>query len=52
MNNNDFTMFFIIMSLINFSIGISKSEKNDIESVRQERIETKLDKILELLDNG
>ena len=43
MNNNDFTMFFITMSLINFSIGISNSDKND-------EIKNKLNKILELLN--
>ena len=43
MNDNNFTMFFALMALINFDIGISNSGKND-------EINQKLDKILETLN--
>ena len=52
MNNNNFTMFFITMSLINFSIGMSNMEKNNMQEQRQKEIENKINKILELLENG
>ena len=50
MNNTDFTNYFILMSLINFSIGISNIEKNDSQEQRQIRIEEKIDKLLEIID--
>lgn len=39
-------------SLINTSIGLSNVEKNKDQEERKKRIESKLDKILEILDNG
>ena len=50
--NDNFTMFFITMSLLNFSIGVSNLEKNQIEEQRQLEIEEKLNKILRLLEDG
>ena len=41
--NNDFTLFFMMIALINFDIGLSNANKND-------DINNKLDKMLELLD--
>lgn len=50
MNNNDFTWFFIFMSLFNTNLGITNVEKNDEQYKRQIRIEKKLDLILEKLN--
>lgn len=49
--NNDYTWFFIFMSLFNTNIGMSNVEKNNAQYDRQKRIEEKIDKILELLQN-
>lgn len=51
MNNNDFTWFFIVMTLFNSNLGISNLGKNEEQEERQKRIEQKLDKLLEILDN-
>ena len=50
MNNNDFTMFFITIALINLSIGLDNNEKNSKQEQKQLEIDKKLNKILELLD--
>ena len=50
MNDNNFTMFFVMMALINFSIGIDNNEKNTKHEQKQLEIDNKLNKILELLD--
>lgn len=49
MGNNDFTWFFIFMSLFNTNLGINNLEKNEEQYNRQVRIEEKLDKILKIL---
>lgn len=46
MNNNDFTWFFIFMTLFNSSLGMSNVDKNIEQEKRQIRIEKKLDKLL------
>lgn len=51
MNNTDFTLFFIFMALFNTNLGLSNIDKNNAQYKRQERIEEKLDKILELLND-
>lgn len=51
MNDNDFTWFFIVMTLFNSSLGISNVTKNEEQENRQIRIESKLDRLLELMDN-
>lgn len=52
MNNNDYTWFFIIMSLFNSSLGISNVSKNEEQEAREIRIEEKLDKILEMMSSS
>ena len=49
MGNNDFTWFFILMSLFNTNLGMSNLEKNEEQYLRQIRIEEKLDKLLNIL---
>lgn len=49
MGNNDFTWFFIFMSLFNTSLGMTNVEKNDEQYERQIRIEEKLDELIKLL---
>lgn len=49
MGNNDFTWYFLFMSLFNTNIGLSNVEKNNIQEARQIRIEEKLDKLLKIL---
>ena len=51
-NNNDFKIFFITLGLINLSIGLDNNQKNIIQAQKQTEIDTKLNKILELLGNG
>lgn len=48
MSNNEFTTFFVILGLINLSIGLDNNEKNNKQ--KQNGIDNKLNKILELLD--
>lgn len=50
MGNNDYTWFFIIMSLFNTNLGMTNIEKNTIQEERQIRIEQKLDKLINLLE--
>lgn len=52
MNDNDYAWWFAMASLINTSIGLSNVERNKDQEKRQKRIESKLDKILGILDNG
>ena len=47
-NNED---WFALMAMINFTLNISNQKKNEQEIERQKRIETKLDKLLEMLQN-
>ena len=49
MGNNDYTWFFIIMSLFNTNLGMTNVEKNKEQYIAQKRIEQKIDKILEIL---
>lgn len=49
MNNNDFTWFFIIMSLFNTDLGLTNVEKNNEQYNTIKRIEEKLDKLLKIL---
>lgn len=50
MGNNDFTWFFIFMSLFNTNLGMTNVEKNDEQYNRQIRIEEKIDKLINLLE--
>ena len=50
MNNGDFTFYFLIVSMINLSIGLDNNEKNIKQEQKQLEIDDKLNKILELLD--
>ena len=50
MNNNDFTWFFIFMSLFNTNLGMTNVEKNASQEARQKRIEEKLDYLINLLE--
>lgn len=51
MGNNDYTWFFIFMSLFNTNLGMTNVEKNDEQYERQIRIEEKLDKLINLLED-
>ena len=51
MGNNDFTWFFIFMSLFNTNLGLTNIEKNTEQYERQIRIEQKLDKLINLLED-
>ena len=50
--NSDFNMWFAIVALCNTSIGLSNIERNLEQEERQKRIESKLDKIMDNLNNG
>ena len=50
--NSDYTLFFITLGLINLSIGLDNNDKNIKQEQKQIEIDTKLNKILELLENG
>lgn len=41
-----------MLALCNTSLGLSNIEKNTEQEERQKRIENKLDRILEMLQNG
>lgn len=49
MGSNDYTLFFMFMSLFNTNLGLTNIEKNNEQYERQIRIEQKLDKLLEML---
>ena len=49
MGNNDYTWYFLFMSLFNTNLGMSNLEKNEEQYLRQIRIEEKLDKLLNIL---
>ena len=51
MFGSDFTSWFVLMTLINFDINMSNFNRNQEETERQKRIEKKLDKLLEMLNN-
>ena len=51
MGNNDYTWYFLFMSLFNTNIGLTNVEKNKLQSERQIRIEEKLDKLINLLED-
>lgn len=51
MSNNDFNLWFAIVALFNTSLGLSNIEKNTEQENRQKRIEEKIDKILEMLED-
>lgn len=50
MGNNDYTWFFIFMSLFNTNLGLTNVEKNNEQYERQIRIEQKLDNLINLLE--
>lgn len=52
MNNNDYTFWFVFMSLFNTSLGLTNIEKNTEQHERQIRIEEKLDKLLEMMNKN
>lgn len=50
MGNNDYTWYFLFMSLFNTNLGMTNVEKNNEQELRQIRIEEKLDKLINLLE--
>ena len=52
MKNNEFMFWFAIVSLFNTNLGLSNFDKNAEAEERQKRIEMKLDKILEMMENA
>lgn len=50
--NNDFNWWFAMVATFNTSLGLTNMEKNTEQETRQKRIENKLDRILEILENG
>ena len=50
MNNNDYTWFFIIMSVINTNLGLYNSSKNEEQDKQNKEILNKLNTILEKLN--
>ena len=51
MGNSNFTWFFIFMSLFNTNLGMTNVEKNNEQYERQIRIEKKIDKLINLLED-
>jgi hypothetical protein len=51
MNNNDYTWWFAMLGISSLSIGLSNTSKNDEQVATQKRIEEKLDKLLEMINN-
>lgn len=51
MGNTDYTWFFIFMSLFNTNLGMTNVEKNNEQYERQIRIEEKLDKLINFLED-
>ena len=49
--NNGVSSWFALMTLINFELNTSNLKRNEEETARQKRIEAKLDKLLEMLQN-
>ena len=49
---NGMNTWFALMSLINFQLNTANHERNIEETERQKRIEQKLDKLLEMLEDG
>lgn len=47
----DKTEWFAMMTMINFKLNMDNHSRNQEEVERQKRIESKLDKLLEKLDN-
>ena len=50
MDNNDYTLWFALMSLFNTNLGLSNLNKNTEQEERQKRIEAKLDELLRRLE--
>ena len=50
MNNNDYTLFFIMMALLNTNIGLNNGTKNKEQVEQNKLILEKIDKILEKLN--
>lgn len=50
MGGNDYTWWFIVMSLFNTNLGLSNIEKNTSQEERQRIIDQKLDKIINMLE--
>lgn len=50
MNNQDYTWFFIVMSILNTNIGMYNSSKNEEQDKQNKEILSKLDMILEKLN--
>lgn len=51
MNDRDFNWRFAIVATFNTSLGLTNINKNTEQETRQIRIEQKLDKISEMLNN-
>lgn len=51
MGNDDYTWFFIFMSLFNSNLGLSNNAKNIEQEKQNKEILEKLDRILEILEN-
>ena len=49
--NNDYTYWFIFMSLFNTSLGLNNLGKNETQDAKQQEILDKLNRILEKLND-
>ena len=49
--NNGINSWFALMTLINFQLNMDNHTRNEEEVERQKRIEQKIDKLLEMLQN-
>lgn len=50
--NDDFNWWFAMIALCNTTLGLSNINKNTEQEQRQDRIDKKLDQVLEILKNG
>ena len=51
MNDKDLNWWFAMIATFNTSLGLTNINKNTEQETRQVRIEQKLDKIMEMLNN-
>jgi hypothetical protein len=49
--NNDYVWWFAMLGICSTSIGLSNASKNEEQVETQKRIEQKLDKLLEMMNN-
>ena len=51
-DGNSISSWFALMTMINFQLNMDNHKRNEEEVARQKRIEEKLDKLLEMLQDG